>query len=182
VRAIRQDSRGTLWVATDGGLCEYRPQSGNFNRYVHDPTDPVSLVENRVTAIYEDRGAVLWVGTYGGVNSWNVGTGFFSHYKNDGSSPNQVSGNLIQAFAESLEDRVLWISAYGDGLNRLDRKSGDSATGPVPTIPRAPRDRVRVPPIAAIVGPECSMRDSIASTLEPGSSLIFETIPRTLAA
>ena len=124
VRAIRQDSRGTLWVATDGGLCEYRPQSGNFNRYVHDPTDPVSLVENRVTAIYEDRGAVLWVGTYGGVNSWNVGTGFFSHYKNDGSSPNQVSGNLIQAFAESLDDRVLWISAYGDGLNRLDRKTG----------------------------------------------------------
>jgi diguanylate cyclase (GGDEF)-like protein len=124
VRAIRQDSRGTLWVATDGGLCEYRPQSGTFNRYVHDPTDPVSLVENRVTTIYEDRGAVLWVGTYSGVNSWNIGTGFFSHYKNDGSSENQVSGNLVMAFAESLDDRALWISAYGNGLNRLDRKSG----------------------------------------------------------
>ncbi len=124
VRAIRQDSRGTLWVGTDGGLCEYRTETGNFNRYVHDPTDPVSLVENRVTTIYEDRAAVLWVGTYSGVNSWNIGTGFFNHHKNDGSSANQVSGNLIQSFAESADDRALWVAAYGNGLNRLDRQSG----------------------------------------------------------
>jgi diguanylate cyclase (GGDEF)-like protein len=124
VRAIHHDSRGTLWVGTDGGICEYRPESGNFNCYVHDPTDPVSLVENRVTAIYEDRGAVLWVGTYSGVNSWNIGTGFFAHHKKDGSSPNQMSGNLVMAFAESLDEHALWISAYGYGLNRLDRKSG----------------------------------------------------------
>jgi diguanylate cyclase (GGDEF)-like protein len=124
VRAIRQDSRGTLWVGTDGGLCEYRTETGNFNRYVHDPTDPVSLVENRVTTIYEDRGSVLWVGTYSGVNSWNIGTGFFKHLKNDGDSPNQVSGNLIQSFAESTDERALWIAAYGNGLNRLDRKTG----------------------------------------------------------
>jgi diguanylate cyclase (GGDEF)-like protein len=124
VRAILQDSRGTLWVATDGGLCEYRRESQNFTCYAHHPADPVSLVENRVTSIYEDRGSVLWVGTYSGVNSWNIGTGFFAHYKNDGSSPNQVSGNLIQSFAESVDDGAIWISAYGNGLNRLDRKTG----------------------------------------------------------
>jgi diguanylate cyclase (GGDEF)-like protein len=124
VRAIRQDSRGTLWIGTDAGLCEYRAETANFNRYVHDATDPVSLVENRVTTIYEDRGAVLWVGTYSGVNSWNIGTGFFKHHKNDGTDANQVSGNLIQSFAESPDDRALWIAAYGNGLNRLDRKTG----------------------------------------------------------
>jgi len=124
VRALHQDSRGTLWVATDGGLCELRRESGDFVRYVHEPTDPTSLVENRVTAIYEDRGAVLWVGTYSGVSRWNVGTGFFHHHKNDGSSPNQVSGNLIQSFAESPDDRAIWIAAYGNGLNRLDRRTG----------------------------------------------------------
>jgi diguanylate cyclase (GGDEF)-like protein len=125
VRALHQDSRGTLWVATDGGLCEYRRESESFVRYAHDPTDPTSLLENRVTAIYEDRGAVLWVGTYSGVSRWNIGTGFFGHYKNDGTSANQVSGNLIQSFAESPGDGAIWIAAYGNGLNRLDRKTGE---------------------------------------------------------
>jgi diguanylate cyclase (GGDEF)-like protein len=35
-----------------------------------------------------------------------------------------VSGNLIQSFAESVDDRTIWIAAYGDGLNRLDRRTG----------------------------------------------------------
>jgi diguanylate cyclase (GGDEF)-like protein len=141
VRALHHDSRGTLWVGTDGGLCEYRPDTGSFARYAHDPTDPVSLVENRVTAVYEDRGAVLWVGTYSGVSRFNIGTGFFNHHKNDGSSPHQVSGNLIQSFAESPDDRAIWVGTYGTGLNRMDRKTGRfSRYRSLPSDPRSLAD------------------------------------------
>lgn len=74
VRAIYQDHQETLWVSTgetaettphEGGLNKLDPQTGRFTRYLHDPADPHSLVDNLVRAIFEDSRGTFWVGTAG---------------------------------------------------------------------------------------------------------------------
>ena len=76
VRAIYEDHRGTIWVGTgfpffppdkpndDGGLNRLNPD-GTFTRYLHDPNNPHSLINNKVRAIFEDSRGVFWVGTSG---------------------------------------------------------------------------------------------------------------------
>ena len=64
--AIYQDTGGTLWVGTSGGLDRLDPASGTFVHYVHNPQDAGSLSSNFVAHIFEDRLGSLWVGTVGG--------------------------------------------------------------------------------------------------------------------
>ena len=44
VLAITRDRRGTLWIGTeDGGLNRFVPETGQFERFTHDPANPESI-------------------------------------------------------------------------------------------------------------------------------------------
>lgn len=51
VLSIYEDSWGTLWIGTSGGLDALDRATGRFTRYRHDPADPHSLSYDRVAAI-----------------------------------------------------------------------------------------------------------------------------------
>ena len=76
VRTIYQDKQGTIWVGTAsafyenytcnlGGLNRLDINTGKFTRYLHNPKDPHSLIDNRVRAIFEDKYGTFYVGTAG---------------------------------------------------------------------------------------------------------------------
>jgi len=72
VWTIYEDRQGIIWIGTgmpwfnihpeDGGLNRLEPD-GSFTRYMHDPKDPHSLINNKVAAIFEDSKGIFWVGT-----------------------------------------------------------------------------------------------------------------------
>ena len=58
VRVISEDHTGALWVGTlHGGLDRLDPATGRITDFRHDPANPSSLSQDRVTAILEDSGA-----------------------------------------------------------------------------------------------------------------------------
>jgi len=75
VRVIYEDKQANLWIGTgspyvdngggpeDGGLNLFDKESGTFKRYLHDPSEETSLLNNKISSIYEDRNEVLWIGT-----------------------------------------------------------------------------------------------------------------------
>jgi signal transduction histidine kinase/ligand-binding sensor domain-containing protein len=119
VRAILEDHTGALWVGTGGGLDRFDRASGAalgegaFVHYRHDPGDPASLSENRVSVLFEDSRGDLWVGTRtGGLNRFDREAGNFVRYRYDESDPASLSSDRVWALYEDAAGK-LWVGTLG---------------------------------------------------------------------
>ncbi|WP_262246428.1 ligand-binding sensor domain-containing protein [Parapedobacter soli] len=63
VNRIFEDSRANIWVATEGGLCMFRPDRSDFQRYGTTQGFPSNLI----LALLEDAHGRLWVTTSKGL-------------------------------------------------------------------------------------------------------------------
>lgn len=62
VRAIAEDSRGYLWIGTDGGLNRF--DGLNFRVFEMDEADTTSMPDNRINDLLIDAQERLWIATY----------------------------------------------------------------------------------------------------------------------
>ena len=143
VEKIYEDSQGTLWVGTgriwtgeggeteEGGLNRFDKKANKFIRYLHEPLNPRSLINNKVKAIFEDSRGTFWVGTAGdGLHTMDRDQGTFQRHLYDPVHPKNLSRppqKKIRARADDhitfiIEDATgsIWIGTFGNGLNRYD--------------------------------------------------------------
>jgi ligand-binding sensor domain-containing protein/serine phosphatase RsbU (regulator of sigma subunit) len=117
VRALFQDSKGFLWVATEDGLNRY--DGYGFTVFRNDPLDPDSLPDNGQASFAEGKGNVLWIGTIDrGIARLDLSTLRFERFLPD---PQRAGGLPAGPVAAILEDRsgILWAGVGGGGLLRL---------------------------------------------------------------
>lgn len=127
VQATYIDSYGTRWFGSiGGGLTRVETETGNKTTYKHDPSNPKSLIDNRVYYVYGDRTGTIWVGTREGLDRFDRQTETFIHYRHDDSDPNSLSDNWVWPIYED-RDGILWVGTKHGGLNRLDRTRGTFA-------------------------------------------------------
>jgi signal transduction histidine kinase/ligand-binding sensor domain-containing protein/DNA-binding response OmpR family regulator/HPt (histidine-containing phosphotransfer) domain-containing protein len=129
IRAIYQDRAGHVWIGSDNGLRRWGGETQDLSFAWHEPNDPSSLSDNRVTALFQDQGGMLWVGTFNGLNKWNPLTFQFGHFTRLPGSNGTSDNKVVTAFDGDAQGRV-WIGTYGGGLTTLDRKTGLFQPGP----------------------------------------------------
>lgn len=120
VSAIIQDSKGFIWMSTQGGLVRY--DGSSFRTWQNQPFDTNTLATDLVQTLFLDKDDTIWAGTYNGLDRLDPATGNFTLYKNDGADPASLSNNLVIAIARDGRGR-LWVGT-ANGLNRLDEATG----------------------------------------------------------
>ena len=142
VVAIYEDKQNTLWIGTgsvyggkedEGGLNRMDKKTGKFTRYLYDPKNPSSLINNKVRSIFEDSKGNFWVGTAGdGLHTMDRAHGVFQRHLHDPAHPEKPSRPLVnKAFAQNdhitfiTEDIAggIWIGTAESGLNYYDPKN-----------------------------------------------------------
>ena len=104
VRVIYEDSEGMLWIGTGspyadngggpdaGGLNRYNRETGKFTRYLHDPNNNKSLINNKIGALFEDKQGDFWIGTAKlGLHKMNRKNGTFERLIYDPAHPEKLS-------------------------------------------------------------------------------------------
>ena len=109
-----------MWFGTEDGLHKYDGYS--FTIYRHDPSDPSSLSDNKVTAIYEDRSGVFWIGVGDGLNKFDPHAEKFTRYLHHLHTLTSLTVDYISAIHEDRFDN-LWIGT-AEGLYRLIPSTG----------------------------------------------------------
>ena len=113
IRAILEDKKGNIWIATHGGgLAMLQPQTEKFTVYTMGNS---KLPDDKVLSILEDHKGNLWVGTLGG------GLGLFNKQTNQFTVISEQEGLLNNTIYKILEDQkgILWIST-NRGLSSYD--------------------------------------------------------------
>lgn len=112
------DSRGALWVGTDGGLSRLDPGSREFTNFAPS-ADPRSLSDVGVRALAEDGSGALWVGTSkGGLNRLDPAGETFERFRHDPEVGTSLAHDEVRAILLDT-DRRLWIGTR-QGLDLLD--------------------------------------------------------------
>lgn len=114
IMSVLEDTRGHLWIGTDGGgLTELNQKTG---QYIQHPELSTSL-NNGILSLAESRDGSIWVGTYGeGLNRYNPKTGETKYYHPDA----KLENGTILCIAENPADGSIWFGTFGAGVYRLD--------------------------------------------------------------
>ena len=119
VQILYQDRKGGLWVGTNRvGLHHFDAQTGKLTVYAYDQGPPNEFINNNFFPLFEDRQGQLWLGTVfsGGLYKMDNYGRKFTWY------PSLKRGQ--RSCESKKEPGTFWISSMGEGLRRLDRKTG----------------------------------------------------------
>ena len=118
ILSMLQDRQGFIWIGThSGGL--YRYNGYQAVKYTHDPRNPRSLPNDRVSALFEDKQGRIWAGTQDGVARFNPESGDFTAL----ALPNGPSSQRIVKAIIGDGGAGMWVATWG-GLQHVDSATG----------------------------------------------------------
>jgi len=124
IRTIIEDKSGNLIVGTEGqGLYVvslYSQNPVNIQNYTSENSE---IGHNIVQSLIIDRSENLWVGTLQGISKTDLKKKKFNLYRRS-NSPNSLNllGNVVASLYKD-DDGTLWVGNWGQGLNRINRKT-----------------------------------------------------------
>jgi ligand-binding sensor domain-containing protein/serine phosphatase RsbU (regulator of sigma subunit) len=122
VDALLIEPSGIKWTGGLGGSTGLKMEdtnSGEVKQYLHNPSDPYSLSDDRVYSIFRDSKGSLWIGTYNGLDRFDEKSGRFFHYRNTPGDPNSLPDNWVWPIFEDAGGN-LWIGTVRGGLSKFD--------------------------------------------------------------
>ncbi len=106
INAIAEDSKGLIWIATDGQGLDLFDEQNKVFRHIELKGDKNAAVSN-IKCILKNKSGDIWIGTYGeGVFRQKHGESTFK--------PLFLESSNVYDMVE--DNRGIWIATYGSGL------------------------------------------------------------------
>lgn len=121
INAIYQDSRGFLWIGTQGGLNRY--DGYKFKTYSPQVQRKGAISSNFITCITEDKHGNVWVGTKNGLNKYVYNDDKFITYQHEPGNLLSISSDDIQGLFFDQKGNF-WIKT-SSSLDRHDLSTGN---------------------------------------------------------
>ena len=120
IQLIEED--GTVWISSQSaGLNVYDPATGGFRHYQHEPGNPDTIPQGPCCHIGKAPDGTLWLGTQSGLGTLDPESGVFARYTGSDRLP---SGRIDEILFDG--SGKVWVSAYTEGLWKIDPASGES--------------------------------------------------------
>jgi signal transduction histidine kinase/ligand-binding sensor domain-containing protein/DNA-binding response OmpR family regulator/HPt (histidine-containing phosphotransfer) domain-containing protein len=124
VNAILQDSKGYVWLATQGGLDRYDGYS--IREYRRERSNEHGLASDYIWSIAEDAHGDLWLAADGGgVARWDRSTEQFQLFRHDPLKSRTLSSDAVRTLLIDAHGNI-WVGTKDQGLDVLDPKTGDA--------------------------------------------------------
>src|SRR5690606_24293663 len=118
VRDLMENSQGTIWAATNGGLALLSADAGQPSTVYRKSDDTHGFTSDRPISLHEDSRQRVWVGTDDNDTFvFDPVTGLFQHISAEQGLPPGISAG----FVEDLQGSI-WILTT-NGLARVDGKN-----------------------------------------------------------
>jgi ligand-binding sensor domain-containing protein len=115
VKAICQDSKGNLWVATYEGLIKIDLETNKITTLYLNPNH--LLTDQVILCLFRDSHNRMWVGTTRGLYLYNSANSSFKHFDHQESDPASLSSGIIKQICEDVQGNI-WLATF-NGLNLL---------------------------------------------------------------
>jgi signal transduction histidine kinase/ligand-binding sensor domain-containing protein/CheY-like chemotaxis protein len=123
VRAVLEDHKNRLWVATDGGglnLFNSAKQTFTSWQSVNISTD--SPMSDKIRSMWLDKGGDIWLGyNNGNFSRFNPDNMVFEHFNTRELLPALDKDAAVTSIAEDAN--AIWLATDGNGLLKLDKTS-----------------------------------------------------------
>jgi ligand-binding sensor domain-containing protein/signal transduction histidine kinase/DNA-binding response OmpR family regulator len=113
INSLLVDKKGRLWVGTTKGLCLFRPDRDDFQRFSFNDSQDSTII-----SLTEDSRGTLWVGTFHGLYRLPVGQSRqFEPLANLTENRRELKNRQVRTLFED-RNRNLWVGTSG-GLVQL---------------------------------------------------------------
>lgn len=134
IRAISQDNRENIWLATKSGrLYVYDPQFKLIHKYDGIPTAQGRMGRFNVYTILQDKRGYIWLGSKGGglarssrplQNYRSYADLSFQIYRHQEGISKSLSNDNVYCITEDHEGRIL-AGTYGSGIDVIDNPTAN---------------------------------------------------------
>jgi signal transduction histidine kinase/ligand-binding sensor domain-containing protein/DNA-binding response OmpR family regulator/HPt (histidine-containing phosphotransfer) domain-containing protein len=123
VRAVLEDHKKRLWVATDGGgLNLFNSANQTFTVWQEGDNSPAKPTSSRQVSLYLDSQNFIWLGyRNGSFSRFNPDSKVFEHFNTRKLLPALDKDAAVTSFAEDAN--AIWLATDGNGLLKLDKTS-----------------------------------------------------------
>jgi len=124
IQSITEDKNNNIWIAiTNGAIFQYDRESDSFTRFLHKPSDSLTITNDLISSLLVDQLNNLWIGTNTGLVRYNINTGNIKKFVHEPSNLNSLNNNRISALYEDKQGKI-FIGTQKSGLHTYDSKSG----------------------------------------------------------
>jgi signal transduction histidine kinase/ligand-binding sensor domain-containing protein len=121
---MTEDKYGNIWLgASDKGLIKLDKDFNEIDIFDKPDSAKTAFCRKWSSFLYADSEGNLWFGT-DGLAKLNTITGDLKIFKPDDKSPHQPAGGFTVSYFYEDGKGNMWISYKGNGLDKLDLKSG----------------------------------------------------------